>query len=321
MRVLITGGTGFIGSRVGAMAAERGHTVTLLSRAATHHSGPTVMRFDLTKPAGLAELLRGFDTVIHCAAAMRGSEADQRATTVDGTRNLVHAMAEAGLGRIILVSTFAVYDYRALSPDSVLTEDAPLDANGGERGPYVGAKREQERIVVTAGHLRDWTVFRPGLVFGPGRTWFYHLGMRLPRTWVTMAGSATLPLTYVDNCAAAIAAALDAPRSLNKVINVVDDQLPTRRQYVGWLAESEPERPRIVDIPWRVLDAASRGAWVVTHHGFRDRITPPGSLHPSVLAARCKPLRYDNSRARDLLGWEPRVSVPDGLRMSLEPAR
>lgn len=315
MRVLITGGTGFIGSQVASAARARGHEVALLARREASAQLPLIAH-DLARPDGLVERLSGFDAVIHCAASMGGSEQEHRSSTVDGTQNLVTAMEAARVRRMILVSSFAVYDYASLPVNSLLTEDAPIDPNGHVRGPYIAAKREQEHIVARSG--LQWTVLRPGLVYGRGRTWFYHLGARLPGLWVTLAGSATLPLTHVENCATAIASALDTPGSVNTSINVVDDALPSRAEYVQWLAGHESPPPRIRDVPWSVLNAASRGAWMITHRLLRDLVRPPGSLHPEVLAARCKPLRYDNSRAHRLLAWAPRISVRDGVRAVLE---
>lgn len=317
MRVLITGGTGFIGSRVAGMAEARGHEVTLLARHAA--DGMASIVHDLAQPAGLTEVMGGFDGVIHCAAAMGGSAEAQRSSTIVGTRNLVEAMGAARVRRCVLVSSLAVYDYRALRPGDTLTEDSPLDHSSDARGPYIAAKRKQERIVTASASL-DWTVVRPGLVFGPGRTWFYHLGARLSNTWITMAGAGILPLAHVDNCADAIAAALDAPASVRATLNLVDDDLPTRTRYVKWLADREARRPVVLDIPWPVLNEVSRGAWLATHGLLRDLVQTPGSLHPAALAARCKPLRYDNARARAVLRWSPRIDVERGLRDALDAA-
>jgi 2-alkyl-3-oxoalkanoate reductase len=315
LRVLITGGTGFIGSRVSAMAVARGHDVTILARHAAE--GMASIVHDLAQAAGLTELVGGFDGVIHCAAAMGGSAEAQRSATVVGTRNLVEAMHAARVRRCVLVSSFAVYDYLALEPGDFLTEDTPLDQSSEARGPYIAAKRDQEQIVTGSPNL-DWTVFRPGLVYGPGRTWFYHLGARHSNLWVTMSGAGILPLAHVDNCAEAIVAALDASSSVRATLNLVDDDLPTRTKYVKWLADRAARRPIVLDIPWQALNVASRGAWLATHGLLRDLVQTPGSLHPAVLAARCKPLRYDNSRARTVLQWSPRIQVSNGLRDALD---
>lgn len=250
---------------------------------------------------------------------MAGGAEEQLASTVSGTQNLVAAMGAASAKRIVLVSSFAVYDYTALHPFDILTEDSPLDTDGHARGPYVSAKREQEQIVTGASSGIQWTILRPGLVFGPGRTWFYQLGMQLSRrAWVSLAGEGVLPLTHVENCASAIVAALDQPRSTGTTLNVVDDDLPTRRTWLGWLCARQAPRPVVIDVPWSALNAASQSAWIATHGVLRDMVAPPGLLHPAVLAARCKPLRYDNSRLRRVLSWAPAVTVEDGLQAALD---
>jgi nucleoside-diphosphate-sugar epimerase len=269
---------------------------------------------DLAKGEGLDDAVRGFDAVVHCAAAMGGSAEEQRASTVTGTRNLVAAMGAASVTRIVHVSSFAVYDYTALRAGDVLTEDTPIDADGRARGPYVSAKREQENIVTGASSGTQWTIMRPGLVFGPGRTWFYHLGMQLSRRlWVSLAGAGVLPLTHVENCAAAIVAALEQPGAIGTMLNVVDDNLPTRRSYLGWLGARQAPRPLVIDVPWSALSGASRIASMAVD-------APPGTLHPAVLAARCKPLRYDNTMLKRVLSWAPAVSIRDGLDAALDAA-
>jgi nucleoside-diphosphate-sugar epimerase len=246
---------------------------------------------------------------------MDGSAQTQQSNTVEATRNLVAAQAAASVNRIVLVSSFAVYDYASLNPGDVLTEDTALDHDSAVRGPYVRAKLEQERLVRDAGRGLRWTVVRPGLIFGRDRTWFYQLGLRLSRrVWLSLAGAGTLPLTWVDNCAAAVAAALDAPQSEGRTINIVDDDLPARSWYMRRVAQHEPSPPTVLDLPWPVLSATAQTAWFGTHGIFRDRLSPPGMLHPAVLAARCKPLRYDNALAHRLLGWTPEVSIEDALR-------
>jgi nucleoside-diphosphate-sugar epimerase len=219
-------------------------------------------------------------------------------------------MGAASVGRIVLVSSFAVYDYTALRPGDVLNEDTPLDNNGSARGPYITAKREQEQIVT--GSSLQWTILRPGLVFGPGRTWFYQLGMRLSRrAWLSLAGDGLLPLSHVDNCASAIVGALDEPRSTGMTFNVVDDDLPTRSTYLGWLGARQAPRPVVLDVPWPALNFAARMASMAVS-------AAPGMLHPAVLAARCKPLRYDNAKLKRVLSWNPAVSAERGLNSALD---
>lgn len=307
MRIAVTGATGFIGQHVVAEAQRRGHEVRVL--AGPNHSG-----IDLRTGEGLAEQLRGSDVVIHCAAAMGGDLATQKAITVDGTRNLLGAMQQAGVPDIVLIGTFAIYDYARLPRDARLDEAAPIESDPQARAPYIQVKQEQEKIVENAQGIA-WTIVRPGLVYGPGRTWFHQLGARLPGDiWLCLAPESALPLTHVENCAAAIVLAAENKNARGHVLNLVDDGLPARGEYIAQLAAQSSPRPKRVNVSWPVLSTMAKTA----HRVAGGRV--PDLLNPASLDARCKPLRYSNERAKQVLGWAPAIQWRAGLRAAREVA-
>lgn len=300
MKVLVTGSRGFIGRGVVDEARRRGHDVHVLSH-------------DLRNPTGLSDHLQGIDAVIHCAAAMSGHLDAQRSVTVNGTQHLLSAMTTAGVKHIVGISTMALYDYHRLHEGAVLDEESPLTEDFDQLGPYVRAKREQEDLLraYAVAHGWRWTILRPGIVFGPGRTWSYHMGIQLsPTVWVCLSGSALLPLTYVENCAEAIVLALEVPGAHRQTLNIVDDDLPDRQKYARELCR--PEQARLLVVPWKLLRGAARLADRV-NRTFAGKIGLPGLLNPVSLDARCKPLRYANHRVKATLGWTPRWSVAQGL--------
>ncbi|MEZ5293563.1 MAG: NAD(P)-dependent oxidoreductase [Vicinamibacterales bacterium] len=311
MHVLVTGAAGFLGRAVVEAALARGHRVTAsvrTSRGAVP-AGAVEAAVDLAAPGAVTAVLAGVDVVVHCAGSLTGGEAAQRRDTVEATGHLVRAMAGAGVGRIVLASSMAVYDLTRLAAGAVLDERAPLDDGGEARGPYIRAKRAQEAAVTDPALGLDWRILRPGLVFGPGRTWFHQLGLVVhPRLWVSLAGAAALPITYVENCAAAFVAAAEASAGRTAAL-VVDDDLPTRREYLAVLARHAQPSPLVVDLPWAVLSPIGTAAAAVG--------LTPGLLHPDRLAARCKPLRYSNAAATAAWGWRPRVGVAEALTRSL----
>ncbi len=318
----MTGASGFIGRHVTAAARARGHEPRLLaysSRAPATRDAGEFLTHDLRRREGLTDLVRDVDVVIHCAALMSGREADQHAITVGGTANLLDAMDEARVTRLVLLSTFALYDYGGIRAGSVLTEDSPLDDGALDRAPYVRVKRQQEELVREHGrtHGSRATILRPGLVFGPGRTWFHHLGMRLsPRLWLGVAGRSVLPLAYVENCAEAIILAAETEAAVGATLNIVDDSLPERRAYVRALAATVRPAPTVVDLPWGFLGAGAAVATRINRTLLLGKAPLPDVLRKSSLAARCKPLTYSNVRAKNILGWRPRVFWTEALDRS-----
>jgi nucleoside-diphosphate-sugar epimerase len=244
---------------------------------------------------------------------MGGTLDEQRAITVDGTRRVVSAMRSAGAGRLVALSTFALYDYLAIPDGSLLSETSPL-SNPGSGGPYERAKREQEDLVRAS--ALSWTILRPGIVFGRNRTWSYHIGWRGLRRWVCYAGDSTLPLSYVENCAEAVAACLSGPASERAILNVVDTELPTRRGWAEALARRHSPRPRVGDVSWKTLTRLAGFASWIDRRLLFGRAPLPDLLRPASLHARCKPLRYTNERARAVLGWNPRHDLGAALERS-----
>lgn len=309
MRLLVTGGAGFLGSHVAEAARARGHEVTTLQRRRTSTAAPSagVIEHDLRTAAGLADALRGTECVIHCAASLGGDAAAQRTDTVDATANLLSAMREAGIARIVGIGTYATYDYERMPDGGVLDEQSPLVRPGPDRAPYISAKLEQERIIREAAQQNGWAwmLVRPGLVYGPGRTWFHHLGVRLSEhRWLCFAPRSLLPLVHVEDCAEAIVLAAERATASGAVLNLVGDAPPTRREYVAVLANATPSRPGVHEVPWGPLRDIAGIAGLVNRLAG-GRLPVPDLLRPASLHARIKPLRYPNDLARRTLDWTP----------------
>lgn len=217
------------------------------------------------------------------------------APTVNGMEQMIAAAPHA---RYVLISSLAVYDFLSLADNALLDEQTPLQTIPA--GPYAQTKLAQEDTARR--HAANCTILRPGIVYGPGRMWFHHLGTKLgANRWICLAPESPLPLTSLENCAAAIVNALDAPPA---TLNIIDDDPPPRGRYISWLAAQTTPRPTIHTVSWRTLNRISRTGGALGLGSLHDL------FHPPRLAARSKPLRYSNELARQTLNWRPTPRAP-----------
>jgi nucleoside-diphosphate-sugar epimerase len=326
MNILVTGASGFLGRDTVAELLQRGHQVRAVIRPSrdistlpwSNHSAVQLVRLDLEQPTGLTDALSGVDVVIHLAAAKTGSIQAQMQATVTATETLLQSMSAAGIRRLIAISTFSVYDYLHLLPNTVVDENTPLETNPVERDTYAQTKLMQEQLVrqfeQQGGQV---TILRPGVVYGRDALWNACLGARKGNVWLRIGNDATLPLTYVENCAAAIANAVEQQQAIGKTINIVDDHLPTQSVYAHKLLEHLTTSPRTLLINWTLMQFLSQIAWQTNKVLFAGRLKLPGLLIPARLHARFKPLRYSNQLAKTVLAWTPHYSLDAALERSI----
>lgn len=332
MRIFITGATGFVGAPVTAAALDRGHKVRAVLRPSSSGASLGALlddpeletaRVDLRSPDGLAEALDGVDTVIHLAAAKAGDFYTQFAGTVIATENLLAAMTEAGVSRLVAVSTFSVYDYLNIRPGTLLDEQAPIDVEPSRRDEYARTKLIQERLYRRFGadDANKMVIIRPGMIYGPDELWHALLGAELGPLFLRIGSKATLPMIYVENCADALLLAAERldqdPDEIDgEVINLVDDDLPTQREYIDAVSQVI-EPPKSISVPWAVMrvgaDVLERANQLLV--GGRAKF--PGFVVPHRLHGRFKPFRYTNAKAKKLLGWQPRYLMAEAFRRSV----
>ncbi|MEM9414654.1 MAG: NAD-dependent epimerase/dehydratase family protein [Planctomycetota bacterium] len=329
MKLLVTGSTGFLGQAVVREALRLGHTVRAAVRPATDierawpggHARLEIARIDLRRKQGLADACRDVDAVIHLAAVKMGDFYDQMVGTVVATENLLAAMDEAGCRRMVLCSTFSVYDYMRPRSGTVVDEDFPLEPDPDARDEYAKTKLLQEQMVRDHAEQTGMalTVIRPGVIYGADNLLNGWTGQQLgEKRWVRIGANAKVPLTYVEHCAEAHVLAAVKDEAVGRTYNIVDHDPPSQRRYIKLLQSRFVPRPRVFLINWTLARTVARSGWLFNKLFLGGRAKVPSILVPCRLHARAKPYRYNTPRATDELGWSMRWSLEEAVDRSLQ---
>lgn len=327
MKLLVTGASGFLGQYVVVEALRRGHQVRAVVRPSGdvtryswyEHPAVEFARVDLRRRDGLADAVQGVDAVIHLAAAKAGDFYTQFAGTVMATENLLDAMIERTVLRLVAVSTFSVYDYVNMPNGTLVTESAPIESRPLERDEYAQTKLLQEQLVrdFEKTHNASVTVIRPGMVYGRDYLWNACLGAELTDTlWLRIGARATMPMTYVENCAEAIILAVEKDAAIAQTINVVDDNLPTQRDFAKKLLKQMTVPAKLIPVNWTLMNSFT---WVLLYYNrifLKGKAKFPGIFVPAKLQARFKPLQYTNAHAKAVLEWTPKYSLDEAFERS-----
>jgi UDP-glucose 4-epimerase len=310
VKVLVTGANGFLGRHVVVACLARGHAVRALVRPAArvHELGwpasVEVVRADLRATRDLEGAFEGMDVLLHLAAAVTGGEDLQFAATVGGTERLLAAMSRTACRRVVLASSFAVYDWSATR--GTLDESSPLEPVPDlyERDGYTIAKSWQERITrrLAAQHGWDLTVLRPGFIWGRDHGDLAALQVQVGRAHVVVGPLTHLPMTHVENCADLFAVAAEDPRARGQTFNVVDGPGPRIWSQLGAHLRGTGQRGIRIPVPYGLAFWLVRLAFTTVFHRNPKL---PHVLVPCRFESRLKPLSFTNRRAREVLGWRP----------------
>ena len=283
----ITGGTGFVGSRLIALALEAGHHVRALTRREqAPRENITWIPGTLDDEPALARLVNGADAVIHVAGVVNAPDrAGFVRGNIDGTRNMLAATEGAGVRRFVHVSS--------------------LGAREPELSIYGWSKAEGDKLV-TASAL-DWTIVRPPAIYGPGDMEMLELfklakrglallppGGRLSVIEVGDLGRLLLALAVSDHC----------PGSLD-----CDDGVEggwSHRKFAHAIAAATGKRVAAFALPRPLLMAGAHLDRLVRGKGAK--------LTPDRVAYFChQDWVIDPTRRPPSQMWQPQVPTPDGL--------
>ena len=338
-RILVTGSNGFIGTKVVRHLLEHGFTnlvcfVRPSSRLDNLNEvlgrfpsgeGVELISGDLLSRNDCRKAAEDVSVIYHLAAGFDKSFAGAFMNSALATRNLMDAFLELGQPkRFVNVSSFAVYSNRRLKRGALLDETCPLEDAPQERYDAYGfGKLKQEELVIEYGkkYALPYVILRPGPVFGPGkRDLNGRIGIRTFGIFIQVSGSNLLPLTFVDNCAEAIALAGLKSGIEGEVFNIVDDELLTSSQFLR--AYKKRVHPFFaVRVPY-ALAYGLCFLWEKYSKWSKGQLPP--IFNRRRCAAEWKSNRFSNRKLRERLGWKPRVDMDkamDSFLAQFEPRK
>lgn len=323
MKVLVTGGGGFLGQALCRGLVARGHDVTSFNRGyypVLDAVGVRQVQGDLAdRDAVLPAFGNGFDAVFHNAAKAGawGSFDSYHRANVLGTRHVLEACRMHGIGRLVYTSTPSV-THRATHPVANGTAD---DVPYGEhlKAPYAATKLEAEKQVLAANDATLATVaLRPRLIWGPGDAQLLPRiaeRARAGRLRLVGGGNNLVDTTYIDNAAQAHFDAFDhlAPGAAcaGRAYFISNGEPRPMREIVNGLLAAVGAPPVTASLPYPAayaIGAACEAAWT----WFPLRGEPPLTRFLAEQLATTH--WYDMGPARRDFGYVPRVSIAEGLR-------
>lgn len=313
MKIAITGASGFIGQHVVRAALTAGHNVVALARSQTRFlkevaDNPSAIEYricDLLQNNSLPSAIEGCDCVIHLAANMNHSAPNQAADTLTGTRNLLNALEKANIPHLIGVSSISVLDYLALRPMSTIDESVPLQISDAALGPYAQMKRDQEKLLTEWQHRsqKRLTIIRPGLVYDDTNLPNAHAGFIKGNKGITATHNGEVPLVHVKHVANALilAATSTTNHPQPEIYHLTDNHLPTQSDYLEKLQQQNPFKS--IALSWENYTTLASTLQTLTKLiGKQNKL--PDSFRQNSVAARQKPFKFSNEKARKELGWE-----------------
>jgi nucleoside-diphosphate-sugar epimerase len=300
MRWAISGGAGFLGLHLARKLLAAGHGVRSLDLLPLQEPDLHVheLRGDIRDEAACRELVDGARVLVHAAAALpiRGSRHEIRSVNVDGTLTLLAAAAEAGVRRVVFVSSTAVYGVPEKHP---IEEDDPLQGVGH----YGESKIEAEEICrAFMRRSLDCVIVRPKTFVGPERLGVFeilfdwiHDGRRI---YVLGDGSNRYQLLAVEDLVAAVLLAASKRAAAGETLNIGAKEFGTVRSDLQALIDHAGSASRITPIPVKPAELALRALELA-------RLSPLAEWHYKTAY---RDSFVDTSRAERILGWKPRLS-------------
>src|SRR5919204_1025839 len=305
----ITGGAGFLGLHLARRLLADGHAVRTLDVVplddAELERAVDERRADIRDLGAVRALISGADVVVHAAAALpiQASRDSIRSVNVDGTHNVLAAARDAGVRRVIFISSTAVYGVPEKHP---IEEDDPLVGVG-----WYGESKIEAEALCNAAEV-ETTIIRPKTFIGPERLGVFEIlfdwireGRRI---YILGRGHNRYQLLAVEDLVDAIIRAAASPAAVGKTFNAGATEFGTVREDLGALIAHAGSASRLQPVPPKPAEIALRALELL-------HVSPLAEWHYKTAH---KDSFVDVSKAQRLLGWQPRLSNSEALTQTYD---
>jgi dihydroflavonol-4-reductase len=322
MRIFVTGATGFIGAHFIERALDAGHSVTGLYRsddprrrpriAHLSERGARLLRGDLLDADLLVEAMRDAQCVCHFAAAFREPRIEQTffdRANVEGTANVMRAAVAQRIKRVVYCSTAGIYGQRV---GGIVDERAPIrPCNNYERSKL--AAEHEVRNQARAANL-EYVILRPAAVYGPRDERLLKLFRSVAKGRFPLfgAGEGRRHLIYVTDLAEAFLRACTEPGAANQELIIAGPKAVPLRDLLNTLARAANRTSFGPQLPLKPMVALAALVEDVCH---ALNVRPP--IYRRRMDFYTTDIEFDSSRARQILNWQPKVDLADGLAATL----
>jgi nucleoside-diphosphate-sugar epimerase len=321
LEILITGGNGFLGRNLILKLQERGDKVRVLALPIEdttwlEERDVAVFHGDILNPDELIAPMRGVEGVFHLAAMIGTWRAMQEyyAVNVTGTENVCRAALEAGVRRLVHISSAMVYD---MAMGRAVTEDDLLDPLSE---PYSLTKAQGDMLVqrmIREEHLPA-VIIRPGTLIGPGdRLNFGRMAdrVRAGKGIIIGSGNNAVPFVSITDMIQGLLLALDSEQAVGKAYNISNDQVLTQKVFLSTIAHEIGVKTPRLHVPYYLLYAAAFAAERIARLS-NNRIPPFLTRHGVKLYGADNRISID--KARRELGYTPKVSLVEAVRITCD---
>ncbi|GAC1352352.1 MAG: NAD(P)-dependent oxidoreductase [Polyangiales bacterium] len=317
MRVLVTGGSGFLGSHAADQLAREGHTVRCLVRKSSNTtflksiSGVELAYGAVEDKDAVATACDGVDAILHSAGLVKAKRPqDFVATNVDGTRNLLEVAFDrrSHIQRFVYVSSLAAHG-PSLDGNAIAFDRDPTPVT-----EYGRSKLAAERMVNAAKDDLSVTVIRPPAIYGPRDNEMFAFFEAVWKGFLPILGdgSQRLSIIFGADAASACVKALTVPHDSGRAYYIEDGSIYTQPQMADGIEKALGKKAYRVNVPIRVVRLASYGSQLYGRMFDKavmltpDKVNELGAPH---WVCSADPIRKD-------LGWAPLTQWDEGARIT-----